>query len=604
MPRKYSDETFNNVKSQYLRRVKVPDIARETKVPKRTIYEWVKAGQWDDLLPVEDLVDAFRRKIRALVEKDDFTEADANAVGRLQELMHKEERHRAAIPTGSAAVILQGAQQRQAALPLDDDHVADGKRRARKKGKVKNDFRGIDADTILAKFKEGMFGYQLAEWENREHRTRFYLKSRQIGWTFYCAREAFADALLTGRNKVFLSASKAQSRIFRRYICAFALEWFDVELKGGDEMTIVTDHGAVTFWCLSTNSSTSQGQSGDAYFDEVFWIRDFKKLQELAGAIASHKHYRKTYFSTPSTKSHDAYQLWSGADYVQIQKHNPDMPAFTMPTDKELHKGCVAADEMYRRIIDIDDAMAGGCDLFDMDQLRRENLPEVLDQLYRCKFIDDTGSAFNFQQLLACTVSDARFKDFTPGAERPFLNNPVVIGYDPTRTRDTAEVVVLAAPATPRGKFLLLERLSFVNKSWQYQADEIEKLIGRYNVVHVGIDCTGPGAGVFEQVQGVYPNAEPIHYSVEVKTRLVLKAQSVVVDGRIRWDAEHSDIAPAFLAIKRQSNGKTISYVAARDSNIGHADVAWAIMHALSFEQLTKREQSRGSTWATQKEAA
>ena len=217
----------------------------------------------------------------------------------MQELLHKEEKHRLAVPTGSAAVILQGAQQRQAALPLNDENVADGKRRARKKGTVKNDFRGIDADTVLSKFKEGMFGYQLREWEQREHRERFYLKSRQIGWTFYCAREAFADLLLTGRNKAFVSASKAQSRLFKRYIISFALEWFDIEIKGGDEVNVMTDHGMATLWFLSTNKNTAQGPSGDAYFDEVFWIRDFQGLKDLAGAIASHKHYRKTYFSTP-----------------------------------------------------------------------------------------------------------------------------------------------------------------------------------------------------------------------------------------------------------------------------------------------------------------
>lgn len=604
MPRKYSDETFNNVKSQYLRRVKVPDIARETKVPKRTIYEWAKSGQWDDLLPVEDLVDAFRRKIKALIDKPDFTEGDANAVARLQELLHKEERHRHAIPTGSAAVILQGAQQRQAALPLDDERVADGKRRSRKKGKVKNDFRGIDADTVLAKFKEGMFGYQLREWEQREHRERFYLKSRQIGWTFYCAREAFADALLTGRNKAFLSASKAQSRLFKRYITAFALEWFDIEIKGGDEVSIMTDHGLVTFWFLSTNSNTAQGPSGDVYLDEVFWIRDFKKLKDLAGAIASHKHYRKVYFSTPSTKSHDAYRLWSGEDYKKIQAARPEFAPFDMPTDKELHQGVVGADLMYRRIIDIDDAMAGGCDLFDMDQLLRENLPEIFDQLYKCKFIDDTGSAFNLLTLLKCAVSDARWPGFKPHEDRPFGERPVAIGYDPARTRDTAEVVVLGMPAKPGGRFIVLERLSFVGKSWEYQAEQIEKLIGRYNVQHVGIDCTGPGNGVFEQVQKAFPRAVPIHYSVDVKTRLVLKAQSIIDGGRIQWSAEFNDIPMAFMAIKRECRGNVISFVAARDKNIGHADVAWSIMHALAVEQLTSNGRSKSSTWATQKEAA
>ena len=63
---------------------------------------------------------------------------------------------------------------------------------------------------------------------------RNHLKSRQAGFTWYFAREALADALLTGRNKIFLSASKRQSLIFRDYIAGFADEWFGKEIKGQD----------------------------------------------------------------------------------------------------------------------------------------------------------------------------------------------------------------------------------------------------------------------------------------------------------------------------------------------------------------------------------
>lgn len=604
MARKYSDDIYNNVKSMFMRRVAVPDIARETRVPKRTIYEWVKTGQWDDLLPAEGLLDAYQRKIKSILDKPDLSEADCNAIGRLQDLLHKEERHRCQVPTGSAAVILQGAHQRQQALPLDEDAIADGKRRSRKKGAVKNDFRGVDPVTVEAKFKKGLFGYQIAEWKLREQRERFYLKSRQIGWTFYCAREAFADALMTGRNKAFLSASKAQSRLFKRYITSFAMEWFDIELKGGDEITIRTDHGDVTFWFLSTNSSTAQGPSGDVYLDEVFWIRDFKKLKDLAGAIASHKHYRKTYFSTPSTKSHDAYQVWSGGDYKKIQEVRPELAAWKEPTRKELQNGVVCADFMYRRIITLDDAMAGGCDLFDKSQLLRENLPEVFEQLYNCKFIDDTGSAFVLGQLLACGVPDARWPGFKPTENRPFGEREVWVGYDPSRTRDSAEVVVLGVPLNPGGRFLLLERVSMQNQNWEFQAKKIEDICKRYNVGHIGIDITGPGTGVFEAVQKFYPRAMPIHYNVESKTRLVLKAQSIIGAGRVQWASDHVDIPMSFLAIKKKSLGNSITYVAARDNNIGHADVAWALMHALIKEGLIINSGDSGSRWTTQKEAA
>jgi hypothetical protein len=71
-----------------------------------------------------------------------------------------------------------------------------------------------------------------------KHRIRNLLKSRQIGATYYFAREALIDALTTGRNQIFLSASKAQAHVFKQYIIEFAKE-VDVELKG-DPMVLRT----------------------------------------------------------------------------------------------------------------------------------------------------------------------------------------------------------------------------------------------------------------------------------------------------------------------------------------------------------------------------
>jgi len=606
MAKRYSDDIKALARTLFIKRVTVPDIARETGVPRRTLSDWIEKDGWHDLVKTDDIEEAYNRRILTILSsKETLTPAQLNEIERLQTLLAKHQKIQGRI----AAVTLPGdpdpiqmqAHHLQTSLPLDADHQAAVKAQhnaevtgGRKKKKQKNDFSGISRDEILEKLKSKLFPYQWAEFQkllndpdNEKFRRRFYLKSRQIGWTFYCSAEAFALALLEGRNKAFLSASKNQSRLFKRYILAFAMEWFGVEVKGGDEVTIHTDHGPVTFWFLSTNSSTAQGPSGDVYLDEVFWIRDFEKLNKLAGAIASHKHYRKTYFSTPSVKSHDAYALWSGEEYQKVQEKRPHLPPFEMPNKKQLNLGHAANDGMYRKVITIHDAMAGGCNLFRLSDLEIENVPEVFRQLYECEFIDDQNSAFILNQLLGCAANDDRWHGFKPGAARPYGNRPVAIGYDPSRTRDWAEVVVLAIPTTAGGRFTLLERISMKNENWQFQAQSIKELCDRYNVVFIGIDCTGPGNGVFEQVQNFYPSATPIHYSVDAKTRLVLKAQAVISKDRIRWSADHVDIPMAFMAIRRQATGSGISYVAARDSKIGHADVAWAIMHALQVEDLT-----------------
>jgi uncharacterized protein YjcR len=579
----YSDETIESCKRQYIRRAKVKDISREFGVPVRTLYSWIKKGEWKDLAKTDDVYEAINRRIITITNKDDLNDTDLNALDRLYNLREREFKMRA---HGSETIIMAGAHKSQKERPLKKENIDKGKVRARKGKRGKNDFTDITPEEVEEKFKEGLFGYQLQAWKKRHKRRRFTLKSRQIGWTFYNAREAFADALMTGDNQAFLSASKAQAQLFKSYITSFALEWFDIEVSGTDKVTLRTDHGDATLYFLSTNSSTAMGPSGHVYVDECFWIKDFKKLNDLAGAIATHSHFRKTYFSTPSTKSHQAYDLWCGDEYRKNQEKRPNLQPFKMPTAAQLKNGHDCIDGMYRQIITIKDAMAGGCGLFDVSQLELENDPETFAQLYMCKFIDDTNSAFLLADLLACGSSDTRWPDFKRSNTRPFGNKPVWIGYDPARTRDSAAICVLAPPETPNGKFRVLEKIILNNQNWAFQADVIKTLTKKYNVEYIGIDTTGPGTGVYERVLEFFPNATAIYYSHEMKTKLVLKAQEIISQKRIEWDEQHTDIPQGFLAIRKTSNGTAIIYKAARDNKKGHADIAWSIMHAIIKEGL------------------
>jgi hypothetical protein len=141
-----------------------------------------------------------------------------------------------------------------------------------------------------------------------------------------------------------------------------------------------------------------------------------------------------------------------------------------------------------------------------------------------------------------------------------------------------------------------LEKHSWRGHSFTYQAAQVKKLTERFNVQHIGIDVTGVGYGVFDLVRDFYAKATPIHYSLEAKNALVLKAQDTIQGSRIEWDAGWTDIAQAFLTIKRgTTNSGQVTYSASRTDATGHADIAWAVMHALANEPLNtnKRRRSR-----------
>ena len=84
-----------------------------------------------------------------------------------------------------------------------------------------------------------------------------------------------------------------------------------------------------------------------------------------------------------------------------------------------------------------------------------------------------------------------------------------------------------------------------------------------------------------------YPGATPIHYSPETKAQLVMGAQNLMRNKRLQWDAGAADLVQSFMAIKHGSTrGGQLSYVSGRRKKTGHADLAWALMNALSFEPL------------------
>ncbi len=455
-----------------------------------------------------------------------------------------------------------------------------------KKQPEKNAFIDELTDKIHDSFLESMFDYQ-RHWHQAglQHRIRDILKSRQIGATYYFAHEAFDDALQTGRNQIFLSASKAQAHVFKQYIIQFVKDVTGVELRGDP---IVLPNGA-TLYFLGTNARTAQSYHGNLYLDEYFWIHKFQELRKVASGMAIHKHWRQTYFSTPSSLTHDAYPFWSGALFNRGRSKS-DRVEIDL-SHANLSVGRLCADGQWRQIITVEDAVRGGCNLFDLDQLRLEYSPDEYQNLLMCEFIDDTSSIFPMPMMQKCMVDSWElWDDVKPFAMRPFANRPVWIGYDPAKggQGDSAGCVVIAPPLVSGGKFRVLEKHQWKGMDFQAQSAAIKAMTQRYNVMYIGIDVTGIGEGVYQLVKQFFPAVRPFQYNPVVKSRLVMKAYDVISKGRLEFDAGWTDLAHSFMSIRKTltASGRAPTYEASRSDETSHADIAWATMHALSNEPL------------------
>lgn len=549
----------------------VPQIADMLQTKRPTVQSWKQRDHWEETAPLNRVESTLEARLIQLYAKPSLTPHDFKVADFLARQMERFARINRYGQTGNEADL--------------NPRVAN-----RNKGERKKPTKNFFSDEAIEKLEEIFFAesfeYQL-RWHRAglEHRIRDILKSRQIGATFYFSREALLHALKTGHNQIFLSASKTQAYVFREYIIQFARR-VDVELTG--DPIVIGNNGAKLIF-LGTNSNTAQSHNGDLYVDEIFWIPNFQKLRKVSSGMASQSHLRSTYFSTPSTLAHGAYPFWSGELFNRGRASASERVDIDISHDA-LAAGVACPDGQWRQIVTIEDALAGGCTLFNLEQLRQENSVDDFRNLFMCEFVDDKASVFPFEDLQRCMVDSLEeWEDFAPFADNPFGSRPVWVGYDPSHSGDSAGCVVLAPPVVAGGKFRILERHQWKGMDFATQAESIRQLTEKYNVEYIGIDATGLGIGVFQLVRSFYPAARDIRYTPEMKTAMVLKAKDVIRRGCLEYDVSATDITTSFMAIRKTmtSSGRSATYEASRTEEASHADVAWATMHALLNEPLT-----------------
>lgn len=580
----YSIEIKEAAKRLYLRRYTVEEIKDDLNLNStRVVYEWAKKYCWAELLKEEEVETAIARRIALL------SELDEKKPTQLKELEMLINQHIKLIK--AKAKTHRGDTQEPNRRERGGDKKKDKKK--------KNDVSHLTPEDFQP-WVDSLFKYQalMRDVKNDPEmpRIRTVLKSRQLGFTFGCSGEAFEDAVLTGRDQIFISASRVQAEVFRKYIINIAKEYWDLELSG-NPMMLNTSKGVAGLYFLSTNANTAQSQSGNVYIDEFAWIQNFDKVTEVVKACATHSHFHITYFSTPSAKNHPSYPFWTGETWRggKASRRNIEFPSL----DELRDGGRVCPDNTWRYVINVYDAVKLGCHFINPDKIKEENSATAFNNLYMCEWVDDASSVFNFTAIEKLMVDEEKWQDYAPNEPRPFGSREVWLGYDPSRTRDNACLVIVAPPIHEKERFRILKKIYWRGLNFQHHVAEIRKIFKCFNVTYLGMDVTGIGAGVYDLLHAEFPReVVPIHYSNETKNRLVLKMIDVVNAKRLEFSKDEKDIAAAFMAIKRgaTSSGNAMTFKAERSQIAGHADAFWSISHAIINEPLNTTNQ-RHSTY-------
>jgi len=547
-------------------------IAEQLGVSASAVRSWKQAEDWDKFRPIDRVEDAIEGRLLQLIAKDPKDGQDFKEIDLLSRQLERTARVKKYAETGRESDINPNIKLRS---------------EAPQKPRKKNQLDKKLADRLDDAFREDLFAYQEG-WREAglKYRIRNILKSRQIGGTRFFAREAIVDAARTRKNKIFLSASRAQAYVFKEYIRSFVQEVCDVDLTG--DPIILSNQAALYF--LGTNTRTAQSYHGDVVVDEYWWIQRFLEFRKVVSGMAMHKKWSLTYLSTPSTTTHEAHSFWSGELF---NKRRPKGERVEFDTDhKALAAGALCPDGQWRQIVTVEDAIAGGCDLFDIDQLLREYSPEEFRNLLMCEPADDTLSAFPLELQQPCLVDSwEAWDDVKPFSLRPVGDDPVWVGYDPSgdgEDGDGAGVVVSLPPKKPGGLHRLLERHRLLGHDYEEQGAFILGFLDRYNVEHIGIDVTGLGEAVAKVVEKKFPLVTRHLYTALLKMQMVLQCLHLMRRGRLQWDAGWSDLAQSFMAIRRDMTaaGGAATYTAGRNKKTGHSELAWAAMHALHHEPI------------------
>ncbi|WP_425133847.1 terminase gpP N-terminus-related DNA-binding protein, partial [Enterobacter hormaechei] len=162
----------------------VPQICDMLQLKRPTVQSWKQRDGWEETAPINRVESTLEARLIQLYAKPDLTPHDFKVADFLSRQMERLARVNRYSQTGNEVDL--------------NPNIASRNKGDRKKPK-RNFFSEEAIEKLEEIFFDQSFEYQL-NWHKAgiAHRIRHILKSRQIGATFYFAREALLRALKTG----------------------------------------------------------------------------------------------------------------------------------------------------------------------------------------------------------------------------------------------------------------------------------------------------------------------------------------------------------------------------------------------------------------------
>jgi phage FluMu gp28-like protein len=445
------------------------------------------------------------------------------------------------------------------------------------------------------------------------------LKGRQEGFSFAVAAKKFIELQspdVVNMTVQFVSYNLMDAVDKIRYISIMAHSIPEknrkkIAYETKTSIEFLDKGGKTTSRLISIACRPPRGKPGDIVLDECAIYGTNKARMIYTAALPSiTRGGTITIGSTPLGKIGIFYDIYAD------KKNYPDYVRYTVPWwhSKALCKSIEGAKAAAVKNMETEERVRR----FGTKILKQEFTAldiQSFQQEYECVFIDSAESYISFDLIYANTPGmmdrdrDVPLRDdeeedvsleinvfktaddLIAGYDHEVHGPHLYLGYDVARRRDAAVIFVIGQ--LPNGKKRSVANIEMINQTFEYQRDQIRKIMTTLSIVRGCIDRTGQGEDTTETLQREFTSTklEGVEFNIQSKDELARGAREGLEKGEFLLQND-SKFHRQIHSIKRiPTSGGAFRYDSARD-DMGHADSFWA--WALANHAIPKQTAAKG----------
>jgi len=375
-------------------------------------------------------------------------------------------------------------------------------------------------------------------------------KARQIGMSYANAAWNLVTSVNNNEINLIVSPSIRQSMHFMDYITYFLTIYRDYcTIKTLKETeTQITFEGGGEVYSLPNNPNTVRGfRAHRITVDEMaHFLNGTDKAMMTAILPSISRGGAVTLMSTPFGESNVFHDVWVKeqvySDYTRFLVNWTECP--------DLNKA-------------------------EIERAKRVD-PSYYAQEFNNQFLGEVDQAeFPFPLIESCIDMELAYEDLRH--DRIYK-----IGVDIGRRHDLTAIAIFEDIS---GVNILRSVETYFDKKYDWQFGRLRDLLNTYTVSSLRIDATGIGNNMAENLRDEYEAVRPIIFDHELKQQMVFSLKEQMHDGRVRFPND-ARVINNIRSIQRQySAAGYLKFDSPRSSELGHADLFWAIALALLVEK-------------------